>query len=156
MAEDVRWLNADELQGWMALAAMLFKLPGALDFQLQRDSGLNHFEYTVLAALSESPGRSRRMSDLAGEANGTLSRLSHVVKRLESRGFVHRRPYEEDGRITVATLTDEGYAYLVEAAPGHVEMVRKYVIDALTPEQLEQLKVISEQILAKVDPGKPC
>lgn len=156
MAEDVRWLDPDELQGWMALAAMLFKLPGALDFQLQRDSDLNHFEYTVLAALSESPDRSRRMSDLAGEANGTLSRLSHVVKRLESRGFVHRRPYEEDGRITVATLTDEGYAYLVEAAPGHVEMVRQYVIDALTPEQLEQLKVISQQILAKVDPGKPC
>jgi DNA-binding MarR family transcriptional regulator len=156
MAEDVRWLDPDELQGWMALAGMLFKLPGALDFQLQRDSNLNHFEYTVLAALSESPDRSRRMSDLAGEANGTLSRLSHVVKRLESRGFVHRRPYEEDGRITVATLTDEGYAYLVEAAPGHVEMVRKYVIDALTPEQLEQLKVISQQILAKVDPGKPC
>ncbi|GAB3835789.1 MarR family winged helix-turn-helix transcriptional regulator [Kribbella italica] len=156
MAEDVRWLDPDELQGWMALAAMLFKLPGALDFQLQRDSGLNHFEYTVLAALSESPDRSRKMSDLAGEANGTLSRLSHVVKRLESRGFVHRRPCEDDGRITVATLTDEGYAYLVEAAPGHVEMVREYVIDALTPEQLEQLKAISHQILVKVDPGRSC
>ncbi|MEV6285722.1 MarR family transcriptional regulator [Kribbella sp. NPDC051770] len=156
MADDVRWLDADQLQAWMALAGMLFKLPGALDFQLQRDSSLNHFEYSVLAALSESPDRSRRMSDLAGEANGTLSRLSHVVKRLESRGFVNRRPYEEDGRITVATLTDEGFAYLLAAAPGHVEMVRKYVIDALTPEQLEQLKVISRQITAKVDPERPC
>ncbi|ONI75738.1 MarR family transcriptional regulator [Kribbella sp. ALI-6-A] len=156
MADDVRWLDSDELQGWIALAGLLFKLPGALDFQLQRDSGLNHFEYTVLAALSESPDRSRRMSDLAGEANGSLSRLSHVVKRLERRGFVRRRPFEEDGRITVATLTDEGYAYLVEAAPGHVEAVRRYVIDALTPEQLGQLKAISDQILAKVDADRSC
>jgi DNA-binding MarR family transcriptional regulator len=134
----------------------MFKLPGALDYQLQKDSGLTHFEYTVLAGLSESPGRSRRMSDLAGLANGSLSRLSHVVKRLERRGFVQRRPSEEDRRITVATITDPGFAELVKAAPGHVATVRKYVIDALSPEQLRQLKVIGDQILEKVDPGKNC
>src|SRR5215510_7112469 len=140
----------------MSLAALMFKLPGLLDYQLQRDSGLTHFEYLVLAGLSESPGRSRRMSDLAGFANGSLSRLSHVVKRLEQRGFVERRPAEDDGRITVATITDAGYEILVGAAPGHVTTVRDTVIDALTPEQLAQLKVIADQILAKVDPDKSC
>jgi DNA-binding MarR family transcriptional regulator len=156
MAGETRWLEPDELATWMSLAALMFKLPGVLDYQLQRDSGLTHFEYLVLAGLSESPGRSRRMSDLAGFANGSLSRLSHVVKRLEQRGFVERRPAEEDGRITVATITDAGYEILVAAAPGHVTTVREYVIDALTPEQLAQLKVVADQILAKVDPGKPC
>ncbi|MEV0287774.1 MULTISPECIES: MarR family transcriptional regulator [unclassified Kribbella] len=156
MDDGVRWLEQDELASWMAFAALMFKLPGALDFQLQRDSGLSHFEYLVLAGLSESPGRSRRMSDLAGFANGSLSRLSHVVKRLEQRGFVERRPAEDDGRITVATITDAGYDVLVAAAPGHVTTVRELVIDALTPEQLVQLKTIADQILAKVDPGKPC
>src|SRR3954453_5718412 len=96
--DETRWLEPAELQTWMTLAALMFKLPGALDVQLQRDSGLTHFEYLVLAGLSESPGRSRRMSDLAGFANGSLSRLSHVVKRLERRGFVVRRPAEDDGR----------------------------------------------------------
>lgn len=140
----------------MTLAALMFKLPGALDYQLQRDSGLTHFEYTVLAGLSESPERSLRMSNLAGFANGSLSRLSHVVKRLERRGFVERRPSEDDRRITVATITDAGFEQLVAAAPGHVATVRKYVIDALSPEQLQQLKVIGDQILEKVDPDKDC
>jgi DNA-binding MarR family transcriptional regulator len=156
MEDGVRWLEEDELASWMALAALVFKLPGVLDYQLQRDSGLSHFEYLVLAGLSESPGRSRRMSDLAGFANGSLSRLSHVVKRLEQRGFVERRPADDDGRITVATITDAGYDVLVDAAPGHVATVREFVIDALTPEQLAQLKTIADQILAKLDPGKAC
>jgi len=154
--DEVRWLEPDELQAWMTLAALMFKLPSALDYQLQRDSGLTHFEYLVLAGLSESPGRSRRMSDLAVFANGSLSRLSHVVKRLEQRGFVRRCPSAEDGRITVATITDAGYEELVAAAPGHVATVRQYVIDALTPEQLDQLKAIGDQILQKVDPGRSC
>lgn len=154
--DDVRWLEPEELTTWMTLAALMFKLPGALDYQLQRDSDLTHFEYLVLAGLSESPGRSRRMSDLAGFANGSLSRLSHVVKRLEQRGFVERRPSEEDGRITVATITDAGFERLVAAAPGHVAAVREYVIDALTPAQLRELKAISAQILERVDPGKSC
>jgi DNA-binding MarR family transcriptional regulator len=155
-AEGTRWLTPAELEAWMALAAMLFKLPGVLDYQLQRDSGLTHFEYVVMAGLSETPDHSRRMSDLAGFANGSLSRLSHVVKRLEKRGFVVRRPDVEDGRITVAELTDAGYEQLVAAAPGHVAAVREYVIDALTPEQLGQLKAIGDQVHRKVDPGRPC
>jgi DNA-binding MarR family transcriptional regulator len=156
MEDGVRWLDEDELASWMALAALIFKLPGVLDYQLQRDSDLTHFEYLVLAGLSESPGRSRRMSDLAGFANGSLSRLSHVVKRLEHRGFVERRPADDDGRITVATITDTGYEVLVAAAPGHVATVREYVIDALTPDQLAQLKTIATQVLTKIDPTKPC
>ncbi|MEU0092300.1 MarR family transcriptional regulator [Kribbella sp. NPDC006257] len=154
--DEVRWLEPAELQTWMTLAALMFKLPGALDVQLQRDSGLTHFEYLVLAGLSESPDRARPMSELAGFANGSLSRLSHVVKRLEQRGFVRRCTSSEDGRITVAYLTDEGWEQLVAAAPGHVAAVRRLVIDALTPEQLAQLKAIGEQILQKVDPGRSC
>jgi DNA-binding MarR family transcriptional regulator len=154
--DEVRWLEPDELAAWMSLAAMLFKLPGALDFQLQRDSNLTHFEYLVMAGLSESPDRSRRMSDLAGFSNGSLSRLSHVVKRLEKRGFVVRRPDAEDGRITVAELTDDGYQQLVAAAPGHVAAVREFVIDALDAEQLGQLKAIGDSIHQKLDPGRAC
>jgi hypothetical protein len=85
-----RWLTDDERDAWMPLIGVLIKLPAALDAQLQRDSGLSHFEYMVLSRLSEAPERTLRMSDLAVLANGSLSRLSHVVTRLERRGWVRR------------------------------------------------------------------
>ncbi|MDX6238594.1 MAG: hypothetical protein QOG10_3409 [Kribbellaceae bacterium] len=155
-AAEVRWLDPDERAAWMTFAALMFKLPAALDVQLQRDSGLSHFEYLVLAGLSEAPAGMLRMSDLAGFANGSLSRLSHVVKRLEQRGWVQRRPFEEDGRITVAAITEAGFEQVVAAAPGHVMAVREYVIDTLTPAQLRQLREIGAQVLDRVDPGKSC
>ncbi|MFC7760361.1 MarR family winged helix-turn-helix transcriptional regulator [Catellatospora bangladeshensis] len=88
--QDTRWLSAEERQTWLALAALMIRLPSALDAQLQRDAGLSHFEYQVLAALSEAPERTLRMSRLAMLAEGSLSRLSQVVARLEQRGWVRR------------------------------------------------------------------
>ena len=81
---DVRWLDDDERAAWVRLAAVLELLPGVLDSQLRRDAQLTHFEYFVLAMLSEAPDRTLRMTHLAGQTNATLPRLSHVVKRLET------------------------------------------------------------------------
>ncbi|NUT18579.1 MAG: MarR family transcriptional regulator [Hamadaea sp.] len=153
---EARWLTSEETRSWLALTAVMIKLPYALDTQLQRDSGLNHFEYQVLAGLSERPGRSMRMSDLAVLANGSLSRLSHVVGRLEKRGWVRRAPDPDDGRFTLALLTDAGWDKVVETAPGHVAAVRKYVFDALTPEQIRQLAEIGAQVIQAIDPGDHC
>src|SRR4051812_41132477 len=107
--EPPRWLSAEELRAWLPLGGLLLKLPAALDAQMQRDSGLSHFEYLVLASLSEAPGRPRRVSALGVLANGSLSRLSHVVKRLEARGWIERRACASDGRYTNAVLTDAGW-----------------------------------------------
>jgi DNA-binding MarR family transcriptional regulator len=144
------WLTPDQLDGWLALAGVVVRLPAALDNQLQRDAHLSHFEYMVLAQLSEAPGRTLRMSQLAEMANGSLSRLSHVVKRLEQRGWVHREAFPDDGRYTNAVLTDAGWAKVVAAAPGHVDAVRDLVIDALTPAQLAQLRDIGRRILGRI------
>ncbi|MFB7669663.1 MarR family winged helix-turn-helix transcriptional regulator [Kitasatospora sp. NPDC056138] len=150
------WLNETELNAWKAFSAMIIKLPAALDAQLRNDSGLSQFEYLVLAALSDAPQRALRMSTLAVLANGSLSRLSHVVKRLERHGYVRRETAPDDGRCTNAVLTDEGYRKLADSAPGHVERVRSLVLDALAPEQIEQLRHISQQILHGMEPGLPC
>jgi len=139
-----RWLSAEELAAWRPLASMLFRLPAALDAQLQRDAGISHFDYMVLVSLSEAAGRTLRMSDLAARAGGSLSRLSHVVSRLEARGWVCRRPCPSDGRHTNAGLTDAGSGKLAATAPRHVETVRALVIDALTPRQLRQLGEITD------------
>lgn len=131
-------------------------LPSALDTQLQRDSQLTHFAYTVMAMLSESPTRSARMSELAALANGSQSRLSHLVARLEERGWVRRERTPDDGRGYVAVLTDAGYEKVVESAPGHVGEVRKLVFDALSPEQVERMEEVARAIIAKVDRDETC
>lgn len=150
-ANEPRWLSREEQDAWLPFAGTLFRLPAALDAQLQRDAGLTHFEYLVLATLSETPDRTRRMSELAVFVNGSLSRLSHVVKRLEQRGWVRREPCPEDGRYTNAILTDAGWDKLVATAPGHVDAVRRLVIDVLSTSQLGQLRDIGQRILHGID-----
>jgi DNA-binding MarR family transcriptional regulator len=153
-SDEPQWLTPDEGDAWLALSWLMFKLPGAFDAQLQRDDGISFFEYLVLAGLSLSPGRRLRMSDLAQFVNGSLSRLSNVVKRLEERGWVSRGPCAENGRFVEAALTDAGFAVVEKAAPGHVETVRRSVFDALRPEQVAQLRDIGRQIADQVEPHR--
>lgn len=155
-AEEPRWLSDDELETWFALAGVLARLPAALDRQLQRDAGISHFEYQVLAVLSETPERTMRMSRLALIADGSLSRLSQVVTRLEKRGWVSRAPDPTDGRYTLATLTDAGWEKLVAAAPGHVAEVRRLVFDPMTKAQSRQLRDIGRRITTTIDPDDSC
>src|SRR5580700_4503925 len=102
-----RWLTAEQLSSWLSFVRVLTWLPWSIDQQLQRDSKLRMVEYQVLAMLSESRDRTRRMSSLAEVTNASLSRLSHVVDRLEGRGFVRRESDPADGRFTNAILTEE-------------------------------------------------
>ena len=152
MTDETRWLSARELQAWMRLEAVAELLPAALDHQLQRDADLSHYDYLVLAKLSEAPDRTLRMSGLAASTNATLPRLSHVAARLEARGFLTRTRDEGDRRATLATLTEEGWRKVVATAPSHVGEVRRLVVDRLTPEQVEQLDAIALAVLGALDP----
>ena len=151
--QEPRWLDPEERQTWVILASALVRLPAALDAQLRRDAGISHFEYQVLALLSQAPDRTLRMSELAIQAEGSLPRLSQVVARLEQRGWVRRTPDPADGRYTLASLTDQGLAKVTEAAPGHVEEVRRLVFDPLTKTQSRQLREIGRRIMRAIDPG---
>jgi DNA-binding MarR family transcriptional regulator len=151
-SSEPRWLNDEERQAWLTLASLLVQLGPALDAQLRRDAGLTHFEYTVMSVLSEASDRTRRMSELAALADGSLSRLSMVVSRLEKKGWVRRSPDPQDGRYTLATLTDAGWEKVVETAPGHVAEVRRVVFDPLTKPQVHQLTKIGQRILRVVVP----
>jgi len=151
-AAGTHWLTSAERSAWLSLAGVMIKLPAALDAQLERDAGLSYMEYMVLAMLSEQPNRMLRMSELAAFINASLSRLSHVATRLERQSFIRREPDPRDGRYTNAVLTDIGMDKVVATAPGHVAAVRTFVIDALTPSQLDGLNTAGEQILDRVDP----
>ena len=147
---DPRWLDDHERAAWLRFVMLLELMPGLLDTQLRRDSGISHFEYFVLAMLSESHQARMRMTDLATMTNATLPRLSHVVSRLEERELVRREPVEDDRRVTVVVLTGGGRAKVDDAAPGHVDHVRTHVVDALSDEQLGQLTEICDAMLARI------
>jgi DNA-binding MarR family transcriptional regulator len=148
---EVRWLSADEQRAWRAYLEATRVLFEALDRQLQRDSDMPHTYYEILVRLSEAPSRQMRMSELAERCRSSRSRLSHAVARLEERGWVQREGYPSDRRGHNARLTDVGFAALAEAAPGHVATVRAHLIDLLTPEQVEQLRVIGAIVLAGLE-----
>jgi DNA-binding MarR family transcriptional regulator len=143
-----RWLDAEEQRTWLALLAAINLLDEDLDRQLQRDSGMPHAYYMALAALSDSPGRRMRMSDLASINHASPSRLTHAVNRLVAAGWLRRERCRSDRRVVYAVLTDEGFEVLKAAAPGHVEAVRASLFDQLTAQQVCQLREISETLLA--------
>jgi DNA-binding MarR family transcriptional regulator len=151
-----RWLDADEQRTWLAWLGASELLMAALDAQLQRDAGIPHAYYAILAQLSHAPDRTRRMSDLASVVNSSASRLSHAVGKLEDRGWVVRSPCPSDKRSTLCTLTDEGFAFLAEQAPGHVAAVRRHLFDPLTDEQVAQLEQICSAVLDGLDPSGAC
>jgi DNA-binding MarR family transcriptional regulator len=141
-----RWLDEEQLTDWLAFERLQVRLRAELDTEMQRMAGLTQFEYSVLAGLSEQPDRTMRISTLAQFTNGSLSRMSHLIKRLEGRGWVRRELDPRDGRYTNAILTDAGWDKVVATAPGHVELVRRLVVDALTPAQMRQLGEISARL----------
>ena len=144
------WLDDEQQAAWRAFAGATVKLRWALECQLRRDAGLSFIEYHALARLSEYPGHTMRMSDLAEVTDASLSRLSHLIKRLEARDLVRREPDPDDGRFTNAILTPAGLRLLTASAPAHVAKVRELVIDALSPAELRQLRTAAERILDRV------
>jgi len=144
----MEWLSEEQQAAWRPFVALLLRLPAALDAQLQKDAGITQFDYLVLSGLSEAPGRTLRMSELAATANSSLSRLSHVVSRLEAKGWVRREACPGDGRFINAVLTGEGWEKVKETAPGHVAAVRELLVGTLSEDELVRLGAISTKVLA--------
>jgi DNA-binding MarR family transcriptional regulator len=147
-----RWLDADEQKAWRAWLYSAQLLMDRLDRELTHETGISHAYYEILVALSETPGRMMRMSQLADRCLSSRSRLSHAVSRLEEWGWVRRQVCEDDGRGQLAVLTDEGFAALEAAAPVHVESVRNHLFDQLTPEQVDAMRDLGETLLRHLDP----
>ena len=144
----MEWLSEEQQAAWRPFVALLLRLPAALDAQLQKDAGITQFDYLVLSGLSEAPAHTLRMSELAATANSSLSRLSHVVSRLEAKGWVRREACPGDGRFINAVLTGEGWEKVKETAPGHVAAVRELLVGTLSEDELIRLGAISAKVLA--------
>ncbi|GAB3086937.1 MarR family transcriptional regulator [Micromonospora schwarzwaldensis] len=150
-----RWLDPDEQRTWRAFLAASRALMDTLDRELQRDAGMPHAYYEILVRLSEAPDRRLRMSELADATGSSRSRLSHAAARLEAAGWIRREDCPTDRRGQLAVLTDDGFATLGAAAPGHVEGVRRHLFDALSPAQVDQLRRISETLADHLTQSAP-
>ena len=134
-----RWLTEDEQRSWRAWLAASLLLQDRLNRDLQEQTGMTMADYEILVRLSESPDRRIRMSELAELTLSSRSRLSHQIDRMAGAGLVERQMCEDDRRGQFAVLTDEGWATLVAAAPGHVASVRAHLVDVLSADEFAEL-----------------
>ncbi|MET9022573.1 MarR family transcriptional regulator [Actinopolymorpha sp. NPDC004070] len=151
---DTRWLDDGQQRVWRDFLAATRLFFERLDQELQAESGMPHAYYEILVRLSEHPDREMRMSELADVLGSSRSRLSHAVARLEERGWVRRRACATDRRGYLAALTDDGFAALEAAAPGHVEGVRRHLFDQLSDDQVAELGTISATLARHLEAGR--
>lgn len=149
-ATDPVWLSSDQQRIWRSFLAGVARINNHLNLVLA-DFGLDLNEYEILVTLSEAEGHMLRMSDLAGRVFQSRSRLTHTAKRMETQGLLRRERANDDRRGVLASLTDEGMALLVEAAPSHVRSVREILIDAADPDDLRALGRVMDAVLNVAD-----
>lgn len=145
-----RWLDDEQQSTWRGLLAVQAQLPAALARDLQRESQLSLPDFDVLVQLTEHPDGRARVSALATALAWERSRLSHHVARMERRGLVERVECDDDGRGAFVAATSLGREAIADAAPAHVEEVRRLVFDALTADEVRTLGLLHAKILARL------
>jgi DNA-binding MarR family transcriptional regulator len=151
MTSDTPWLSADEEQVWRRWLRLNAALSATLQRELQDDAGLSMPDFDVLVHLTDSPDGRVRVTDLARLLLWERSRVSHHARRMQSRGMVDRTECAEDGRGAFIAVTPAGRAAIEQAAPGHVQAVRRLVFDALNPDDVARLGTVVDKMLARLD-----
>ncbi|MET8867462.1 MarR family transcriptional regulator [Nonomuraea sp. NPDC004580] len=136
---DPRWLDSTEMAAWRAFLATSHLLERRIEEQLKASAGLTHPQYEILVRLSAAPGRRLRMTELARGVVVSKSALTYQVTQLEKAGLVERETCPSDDRGVLAVLTEAGVHCLERVAPGHLEVVRAYLIDRLSREELQAM-----------------
>lgn len=143
-----RRLDEIEMDAWRSFLAASTSVTARLNRELEAGCNISMHEYEILVRLSEAADHTLRMSTLAEHVCHSRSRLTHTVRRLESAGYVERTSCDSDRRGVNCLLTSAGLDFLREAAPVHLDGVRRHVIDRLSREQqlalAELMKVIAQ------------
>ena len=144
------WLSRSQLRAWLAFMGVQQRLGYEMNRQLQADTDLSLADYDVLNALSGVPEERMQVGALAAQIGWERSRLSHHAKRVQRRGLVHCDLAASDRRATEIRLTPGGRRAIVEAAPGHVDLVRRLFFGGLPKELLGPMSQALEAIHAHV------
>jgi DNA-binding MarR family transcriptional regulator len=151
-ASETRWLSSEQQRSWRAYIIGTTLLTDTLDREMRQAHGLSLGEYEILVRLSESPGRTLRMAQIADSMQHSRSRVTHTVSRMEKAGLLERCAAEGDRRGVEARMTDKGWELLVQAAPTHVKGVREHFVDLATDEEFETMgklmNAVADHLLA--------
>ncbi|MCF4006929.1 MarR family transcriptional regulator [Corynebacterium uropygiale] len=149
-----RWLSEDEQALWRLLLQGIRKMDRCIDATLQLGSDISSSEFAVLVHLSEAEGYGLRLRDLCHALDWDRSRTSHQITRMERRGLVQKMRCEGDARGVLVTITEDGLRRIRQAAPEHVESVRRLLFDHLTKGQARALReVLTSLMEVKNVPG---
>jgi DNA-binding MarR family transcriptional regulator len=144
------WLGGDQQRAWLAYVRVQLRLAYEMNRQLLADSGMSLPDYDVLTALGVAEGERMQITVLAAQIGWERSRVSHHVRRMSARGLVACGLSSDDRRVTVVTLTDRGRQALEEAAPGHVELVRRLFFGGLPADLVGPLSEALESVYANI------
>lgn len=147
MPPEPKWLDPREDRAWRTFMHAHHQLGLRLQRHLLQDSGLTEADYEILAVLSEHPAGEMPAQELCGLLFWEKSRLSHQTRRMEQRGLITRDPNPADARSTVVRLLPAGRRAIGNAAPPHVDNVRRHFIDLLSPAELDTLTAVHERLL---------
>ncbi|MFH9332147.1 MarR family winged helix-turn-helix transcriptional regulator [Streptomyces althioticus] len=142
---EVSWLTDEEERAWRAYRRMVIAVQTRTVQDLAAH-GLSEPDYEVLSTLSEHPDGTSTLHEQAAKMGWSRSRLSRHATRMEARDLIRRAPDPADGRGCLLVLTETGRETLREAAPTHLESVRRHFVDRLEPEELALLGRIAEKI----------
>ncbi|MFC5731647.1 MULTISPECIES: MarR family winged helix-turn-helix transcriptional regulator [Nocardioides] len=151
MGETPRWLSASEQNAWRTIVGLHQKLNAAMSRDLQASSKLSGADFQILVALTDAPDGRQRFQELAKVVEWEQSRLSHQIARMTKRGLVTRQDCAEDARGAFVVITPAGRQVIEAAAPRHVALVRRLVIDVLTADELATLARLSQRVIDRLE-----
>jgi DNA-binding MarR family transcriptional regulator len=128
---DATPMEPEQLAAYLALKEVSSLLEHAVEQQLQADGGLSGPQFQILARLDGSATGRLRMTDLADSLVYSRSGLTYQAAQLEKAGLITRTPAEDDERSIVVEMTPAGRAVLGKVMPGHIEVVRRLMLNAL-------------------------
>lgn len=144
--------SSEEMDFWHRVVAVYMGVLPELERDLQRAAQISFFEFQALDHLSSIDGP-MSMTQLAARCNSSLSRLSHVARKLEGRGLLTRRLAEHDKRVTVAELTSTGRALVDTVRDVYHESIESRVLQSLSPEELRQATNLLDTMLRRNNPN---
>ena len=144
------WLEGDQQRAWLAYIRVQLRLTYEMNRQLLADSGMSLADYDVLTALSVADEGRMQITVLAAQIGWERSRVSHHVRRMSARGIVSCGLSETDRRVTEVTLTSRGRQALEEAAPAHVDLVRRLFFGGLPDGLVGPLGDALESVYANI------
>jgi DNA-binding MarR family transcriptional regulator len=152
---DATPLNREQLAAYLALTEVSSLLGHAVDQQLRVDGDLSRPQFQILARLNVAPAGRLRMTDLADGLVYSRSGLTYQAGLLEKAGLVIRSPGEDDERSVTVTLTPAGRDRLNTVMPGHVEVVQRLMLSALSVDDIATLTGVLGRIREQMRKAPP-